>query len=71
MNRQDQLREIALRNFLLTHFQMEGRDSLDFVDVSRAAILAALEEAFEAGRADARQEVRANLEAWVDEKFSK
>ena len=45
--------EIAKRQFFIETLETRERDSLDFHDVPVWAIRAALEEAFEAGRASA------------------
>jgi len=43
--------EIARRHFFIVTLETRERDSLDFHDVAVWAMRAALEEAFEAGRA--------------------
>ncbi len=45
--------EIAKRQFFIETLETRERDSLDFHDVAVWSIRAALEEAFEAGRASA------------------
>jgi hypothetical protein len=50
------LLNIAQRQFYLETLETRNRDRLDFYDVAVWAIRAALEEAFEAGRAAGRAE---------------
>jgi len=45
-----QAEEIALNHFGIATLQTYNRDSVDFHDVSSAGILAALQDAYEAGR---------------------
>ena len=54
--RDAQILEIAQRQFRLETLETRNWDRLDFHDVAVWAIRAALEEAFEAGRASGRAE---------------
>lgn len=50
--RDAKLLAIAGKHLFISSFEAANRDCLDFVEVSRMAIGAALQEAFEAGRSN-------------------